>query len=206
MITKNETPQKDTFLESEGDNYFERSKGIPQESRFDILPMVKASGIKITNMLEVGCSDGWRLNEFSKIYPGDFYGIDPSTKAINEGCKKYPWLSLHIGTADVIPSTAGSFDAILMGFCLYLCDRGDLFKIASEVDRCLIDGGHIIILDFFPKERYEVPYCHLKGLKSYHFDHAQLWDWNPKYLEVTRIIGEDEIGVVILKKAMENPL
>ena len=46
------------------------------------------------------------------------------------------------------------FDMIILGFCLYLCDRNKLFKIASEVDRVLKENSYLVIIDFYPGSFY----------------------------------------------------
>ena len=67
------------------------------------------------------------------------YGIEPSFKAVETACTS--GVNAVQGTADRLPYRDGLFDVVVFGFCLYLCDREDLFRIASEADRVLNDQG-----------------------------------------------------------------
>jgi hypothetical protein len=101
---------------------------------------------------------------------------------------------------------------IIFGFCLYLCDRKDLFKIALEADRCLSDNGFMVILDFYPPFPYKNSYSHKEGIFSYKMDYSKLFSWNPVYNEIynlifshsgfsERIIPDEKIAVTILNKS-----
>ena len=110
--------------------------------------------------MEIGCGHGWRLNLLNKIYKSDCWGIDPSAQVINEGKKEFKGITLEKGTADALPYDKDMFDMVIFGFCLYLCDRSDLFKIAYESDRVLKDLGNIVILDFYSTLPYRNDYAH----------------------------------------------
>jgi len=73
------------------------------------------------------------------------------------------------------------FDIVVFGFCLYLCDREDLFRIAQEADRVLKPDGWLIIHDFFAKTPTRREYHHKPGLFSYKMDYRRLFDWHPAY-------------------------
>ena len=95
-------------------------------------------------------------------------------------------LSLSIGTADDLHFGNDSFDTIIFGFCLYLCYKKDLFKIAYEADRCLQNEGTIIITDFYPPFPYKNRYSHREGLYTYKMNHGRMFVWNPSYTEVAK--------------------
>ena len=57
----------------------------------------------------------------------DCYGIEPSAQAVAAACAK--GINVMQGTADVLPFDNQSFDIVIFGFCLYLCDREDLFEL-----------------------------------------------------------------------------
>ena len=109
------------------------------------------------------------------------YGIDPSKMAIKKAICKGVLAS--IGTADHIPFKEKKFDIIIFGFCLYLIDDEDLFKVISEADRVLNQKGHIVIYDFYSKKTRYYPYKHCRGLKSRHMNYnnflfpIQAIDW-----------------------------
>ena len=118
---------------------------------------------------------------------------------------------LQVGTADELPFDLGSFDMVIFGFCLYLCDRQDLFKIAYEADRCLRNEGSLIIMDFYPPFAYRNRYSHYEGIFSYKMDYSQMFAWNPAYAEVSKIVfthsgftlrdvPDEKVAVVVLRK------
>ncbi len=164
---------------------------------------------------EVGCGLAGRLNALAVIASGSGLGVDPSAKAIQDAAILHPGLWLSQGTADVLPWEKKSVDILIYGFCLYLCDREDLFKIAAEGDRVLSEGGIIAILDFKPPFPYRNHYSHLEGVFSYKLDYSCLWSWNPAYVLLKEevcdhsmakhcgqsgIVPDERIAVTILQK------
>ena len=135
--------------------------------------------------LDVG---GHRLEIIRNAFHSDSYGIDPSTKAIEDGKSIYPNNSFQVGTADNLPFDDDSFDMVIFGFCLYLCDRKDLFKIAYEADRCLKNKGTLVIKDFCPPFPYKNNYSHSVGIFGYKMDYSLMFKWNPAYAEVSKIV------------------
>jgi ubiquinone/menaquinone biosynthesis C-methylase UbiE len=83
-------------------------------------------------------------------------------------------LSVQQGTADVLPFDDNSYNIVIFGFCLYLCDREDLFRIASTADRVLRDSGWLFILDFFSPLPCAKTYHHRPGVLSYKMDYRTL--------------------------------
>ena len=58
------TKQSDVFLLSEGDAWYERNHAVLKEMDKDpVVCALNGSGIKPNRLLEIGCSDGWRLLE-----------------------------------------------------------------------------------------------------------------------------------------------
>lgn len=207
--------QKDLFLSSEGDQYYDRNRNKlavgDQQSSDQVLADLARSNLQVQNILEIGCSNGWRLEALRNLYKARCFGIDPSSIAIHEGTALFPDLSLCVGTADKLPFEDDKFDLVIFGFCLYLCDRTDLFAIPFEVDRVLVENGHIVILDFYPPFPYRNKYIHHSLLYSYKMDYSRLFTWNPAYQIVsqtifthyglTRIDEPDErLSVAILRK------
>ena len=107
------------------------------------------------------------------------YGVDPSTKAVSLACEK--GVNALQGTADDLPFENEMFDLVIFGFCLYLCDRGDLFKISHEANRVLKPSSWLMINDFFSERPEKKPYHHRKGVYSYKMDYRELFIWHPAY-------------------------
>jgi SAM-dependent methyltransferase len=189
--------QADIFRESEGDAWFERNRARIGEHD-PVSEAIEKTGIVPTRVLEIGCANGWRLAKLSDKYGCEVIGIEPSVAACAEA-KKLQVGVIH-GTADWLPAI-GDFDLVIFGFCLYLTDPADWFKIVSDADCVLQDGGHIVIHDFetwgqFFAREYE----HRDGVMSYHFDFAKLWLAHPWYHVVCRRLDEADDSITILKK------
>ncbi len=177
--------QKEIFLNSEWSSWYSRNK---DHINLSIVENDKIINFFIKNIswnaktLEIWCSNGWRLNALKEKIWGDYYGIDPWKDAIVEWLEKFNDLKLSQSTADALSFEDNFFDNVIIWFCLYVCDRADLFKIAYEVDRVLKDWWNIFILDFDPWYIYMNKYTHLEWLNSYKMDYSRLFLWNPMYL------------------------
>src|SRR5437868_3398432 len=119
--------QKDVFLASEGDQWFLRNQSkLTAENRDDVLVSeLEKLANPPRDILEVGCSNGWRLECLRKRWGSAVYGIDPSSRAIDAARLQYPAVNFRVGTADELPYGDSQFDLVILGFCLYLCDRED---------------------------------------------------------------------------------
>ncbi len=190
------TKQKDAFLAFEGDNWYARNKeqltNLSIDSDFllqEVLQFCPNNSSNQLQVLEIGCGNGKRLAALQSL--GYLvHGIEPSQAATEAA--KANGVNAIVGTADELPYSAEKFDVLIFGFCLYLCDREDLFKIAYEADRVLKSGGYIFILDFYSKNNVVNEYHHLAGVKSYKMDYSKLFDWHPNYLTVKQQIGSHE--------------
>ncbi len=226
MSKSNQTKQKQIFRNSEGNQWYQRNKSklesaVCDEGNDQVLASVKALRLQPHSILEIGCSNGWRLENLRQLYNAKCYGIDPSAIAIQEGKTLFKKLCLEKGEADSLPFENDKFDLVIFGFCLYLCDRDDIFKIAFEADRVLQEKGHIVILDFHPPFPYSNEYKHYPGLFSYKMNYANIFLWNPAYFMASQIIfnhsgttdmnePDDRLSVSILYKCgqlayPENP-
>ena len=188
--------QKNIFLSGEGDAWYRRNKSYflslneDKDSVFDVIVEQK---ITPKSVLEIGCADGRRLNIINKAFNAKCYGLDVSSEAIKDGTKEYRNIQLSVGSADQLNFAEETFDLVIFGFCLYLCDRNDLFKIAAEADRVLKNNGMIIIKDFHPPYPYKNKYSHCDDIYSYKMDYSRLFTWNPAYtIFAQNILAHDE--------------
>jgi len=192
--------QADVFLEEEAENWFARNQHQLPVEEDPIINAIEAARIKPGVTLEVGCSNGWRVKLMQKKWGCKAYGIDPMFKTTLWDCRK--------GTADDLQMFDDvMFDMVIYGWCLYLCDREDLFIIASEGDRVLKDGGFLVVYDFHPAKPYKKKYKHHEGLFSYKMDYPQLWLSNPTYSLYHRAMydaGDDRTCVTILRKSISD--
>jgi len=213
--------QKSIFCAGEADAWLERNRsGL---AHFDAAadPLVRQLRPHLKDgatIAEVGCSLAARVGALAEMADGHGRGVDPSAQAISEAKRNFPRLEFTVATADSLPWATDSVDVLIYGFCLYLCDRSDLFRIAAEGDRVLRNNGLLAILDFQPPFPYRNSYVHRPGVFSYKMDHSRLWTWNPAYVEIAREVfdhgcrntagdstyaPDERVGVSVLKKLSE---
>ncbi len=207
-----EISQKNVFLGGEGDCWWSRNRQKIKALDYaePVIAAINGAGIIPRKILEIGCSNGWRLDRMARKYDARAAGIEPSAQAVSDACLHFPTLEIVQGTADNLPFTDGRFDLVVYGFCLYLCDRSDLFRIAAEGDRVLTDGGYLVVYDFRVTRPYRRAYQPDPRLFSYKMDHAALFLANPAYsliqLDTFGTAGEvplsedDTVAVAVLKK------
>lgn len=136
----------------EADRYFERNKN-QNLNLIDkkIFELIRINSIKANNILEIGCNDGNKLNQYSKLCNSKkSYGVDLSKKAILSGKQKYKNLKfLNISSIE-IDKIKINFDFIICGFFLYHLDRELIFKQFDLIHRKLSNEGLLLINDFDP--------------------------------------------------------
>jgi SAM-dependent methyltransferase len=177
--------QRDAFLRGEGDAWFLRnsaavSRGVSDDDRIVATLRHISTISEIRRVLEVGCGAGQRSAAIAAASTAKVSGIDPSVAAVSHARKL--GVDAQVGTADALPFAAGEFDVVIFGFCLYLCDRDDLFRIAAEAHRVLATPGWLVIHDFFSISPVTRPYHHKEGLWSFKMDYRRLFDWHPSYV------------------------
>jgi len=184
--------QKEVFLESEGDAWFNRNAErieAAQNSWHEIITMervLKPFTNQINQILEIGCGNGAKLNNLCNALNATGFGVDPSNKAISSGRQSYPDLKLYQSTADSLPLPDSSIDLVLFGFCLYLVDRESLFRAIAEADRVCRKGGFLAILDFDSPGRMRRPYSHLSGLFSFKNSYSSFFEAGGHYHLVSK--------------------
>lgn len=181
--------QKDIFLAGEGNAWFRRNADGLAKQRLpecdpllvELLSLQEQLGTVHggARVLEVGCGSGVRLAWLQQNMGLECHGIDPSDIAVSQA--NSAGVHAQVGTADQLPFADKSFDVVIFGFCLYLCDRDDLFKIAAEADRVLKSPGWLLIKDFYSPTPLAREYHHKAGVYSYKMDYKSLFIWNPDY-------------------------
>ena len=85
--------QKNIFLKSEADAWFDRNKEGLSKRNFEddnvvraALDISKSSSNAMLKILEIGCGGGERLNYIGNAINCSISGVDPSLSAINQ-CK-----------------------------------------------------------------------------------------------------------------------
>lgn len=185
--------QKDVFLASEGNAWLARNTGILRSRPLPESDPVLMALLSLTPRLEsgarvfeIGCGDGTRLQWLREARGAECYGIDPSADAVAVATQR--GILAKQGTADELPYGSAEFDVVVFGFCLYLCDRDDLFRIASEADRVLRNPGWLLIHDFFSTVPTRRGYHHRPDLFSYKMDYRTLFNWHPGYTTLSHVV------------------
>jgi ubiquinone/menaquinone biosynthesis C-methylase UbiE len=174
--------QKDVFLASEGDAWYARNETALSERDWTSDPIVTSLGAlapRGARVLEVGCGEGSRLEQLQNRHGFEVTGIDPSAKAVARANAR--GVRALQSTADTLAFPDASFDVVIFGFCLYLCDDADLFTIAREADRVLATPAWLLIMDFHSASPLYRPYHHSPGMHSRKMDYSLMFRWHPSY-------------------------
>ena len=193
--------QSEAFFAGEGDAWLKRNINKIPPDHDPVQDAIERLGIKPTSVLEVGCANGWRLEQLVELYGCKCWGIDPALRFPHGPYgSKHKFIRTQATALNAFFSE-GQFDLLIYGFCLYLCDPEDYFRIAMEGDRVLQEGGYLIVHDFYSSEPKRVPYHHKDGLYSHKMDFRTLWYWHPHYLSIADCTTDQaEVMVGVLKK------
>lgn len=166
--------QKESFLSYEANAWFDRNYQVIKNYDFNrdrVISLIKEYNLDPQSVLEIGSSAGYRINAIKNIYKEcNVFGIDPSEKAIKYGNEHFQDINLIHGTADNLEDfEKQSIDIVIVGFVLYVIDREILFKVVSEIDRVLKNGGILIIVDFFSEKSLKNVYEHIDEFQAYSF-------------------------------------
>lgn len=141
--------QKSIWANGAGDDWLERNRsklGIRDAAS----EAIKAMKIQPKSVLEVGCSNGWRLQKMKDLYGCEVTGIDVSALAVKEA--REAGLNVIEAGAEKLPFPDNSFDMVIYGFCLCFISPEDWLPLVLESDRVLQEGGHVVVYDFFCTE------------------------------------------------------
>ena len=153
-----------------GDKYFLRNIHLYNNELFDqkIVNLVKINNIIADKVLEIGCANGNKLNQYSKLLKSKKnYGVDLSKKAILNGKKKYKNLNLLNISSLEIDKIKLNFNLIICGFFLYHLDRELIFQQFDLISKKLNKEGFLLIVDFDPLFKHSNKDFNEKNLVAY---------------------------------------
>lgn len=194
--------QRKVFLEGEGDAWFQRNRLVDADQLavyFDQDPLIELlenlplpRGPEVS-VFEVGCGQGLRLARLNSSKGWSVAGLDPSEEAI--AAVTSAGYDGVVGTAEALPLHDRSVDLLIYGFCLYLCDRDDLFRIAAEAHRVLKPQSWLAILDFWSPRQQVNAYRHRTGIDSYKDDLPAMFVWHPSYVITDHCLRHHSTGL-----------
>lgn len=152
------------------DKFFLRNKKFYEKNLIDkkITDLIKVNSLKAKNILEIGCANGNKLYQYSKLLNSkNNYGIDLSKKAISNGKLKYKNLNLLNISSLEIDDIKINFDIIICGFFLYQLDRELIFKQFDLIHKKLVNNGILLICDFDPLFKHSNKDINTKNLTSF---------------------------------------
>lgn len=173
--------QDEIFFQSEGDRWQARNKELlssPGKVANDpVIATMEMMNLAPQRVLEIGASNGWRLNEIARRYGCNVTGVEPSIQAIQDGQEHFPSILFLRGTAASLPFDGSvQFDLIIVNFVLHWIDRSTLLRSVAEIDRVLADGGFLLIGDFYPASPQRVRYHHLPD--------QDIWTYKQNYADI----------------------
>src|SRR5262249_6170601 len=144
----------------------------------EALAMIQAYQIRPERVLEVGCSNGWRLERLRERYGSRCFGVEPSAEAVADRRARFPRLRLPEGISALLPFDGFEpFDLLLYCFVLHWVDRRSLLSTIAEADRVLADGGYLVLCDFLPDFPQRNRYHHRNDTNVYTYkqDYASVF-------------------------------
>ena len=179
--------QDDVFLKGEGDAWFRRNRealGDAAALRHDwpltLIEQLEARP-RIRSVVELGCSNGWRLARLQALLPdARLVGVDASAAAVADGVRRHPGLDLRQGALADVPLYE-QFDLTIVFFVLHWIDRASLARCIAEIDRVTRDGGLLVLGDFLPDYPQRRPYHHRPD--------EQLFTYKQHYARIFEALG-----------------
>jgi len=204
------------WLESEGDHWYERNKCKLGKAIDVPLLAMDLYGLKPKKVLEVGASNGYRLQAMYKKYGSNATAIEPSQKAVEDGRTLYPSVKFIHSTCEDC-SLAEIFDLVIVNFVLHWVDRDALYRCITKIDQWVSNQGHLIIGDFGPDHFLKRKFHHLKdeNIYTWKMPYQQLFLQSGAYMELAKLrfncdtltmesnINEDSMGTVVLLKKQQ---
>jgi ubiquinone/menaquinone biosynthesis C-methylase UbiE len=105
-------------------------------------------------VIDLGCGDGGVgvLLERAGVRPARLLGVDILEERLAAARTAVPWGEFLLSSADALPVADGSASAVVaMTLFSSLTDDWFMGRVASEIDRVLEPGGHLVVYDLrFP--------------------------------------------------------
>jgi len=168
---------KNLLLVKNKNNWFYRNKKniINHNDDEYINELIRINNLKAKNILEIGCSNGYKLIKYKELLKSNnCFGVDLSKEAILDGKKRYKNLKLlNLSSLD-INKIKLNFDLIICGFFLYQLDRNLIFQQFDLIYKKLNKNGYLLIRDFDPLFKHTNTDFNNKKLRTFKMNYDNL--------------------------------
>ena len=168
---------KNLLLVKNKNNWFYRNKKniINQNDDEHINELIRINNLKAKNILEIGCSNGYKLIKYKELLKSNnCFGVDLSKEAIFDGKKRFKNLKLlNLSSLD-INKIKLNFDLIICGFFLYQLDRNLIFQQFDLIYKKLNKNGYLLIRDFDPLFKHTNTDFNNKKLRTFKMNYDNL--------------------------------
>ena len=168
---------KNLLLVKNKNNWFYRNKKniINHNDDEHINELIRINNLKEKNILEIGCSNGYKLIKYKELLKSNnCFGVDLSKEAIFDGKKRYKNLKLlNLSSLD-INKIKLNFDLIICGFFLYQLDRNLIFQQFDLIYKKLNKNGYLLIRDFDPLFKHTNTDFNNKKLRTFKMNYDNL--------------------------------
>ncbi len=202
--------QDKIFWDKEGDQWFERNRSaLANADKIDWPTfLIEKLQMQFESVVELGCSNGWRLQKLATKYKLAFEnirGVEASEKAIEDAKVRYPLLKIERALLSNVP-VQEVFDLVIVNYVLHWVDRASLSKAISEIDRLVRDGGILIIGDFMPDHPEKRKYHHLpdKDVFTFKQNYAEIFKSLGVYREVESLVYDHDKATYELSDASHD--
>ena len=100
-------------------------------------------------ILDVGCGMGVTVERLKSLYNLNSFGVDPSTKLLELGRKKYGNHNIELGRGEELPHENSFFKGVMAECTMSLME--DYKKTIMESYRVLEDKGYFIVSDVYAR-------------------------------------------------------
>jgi SAM-dependent methyltransferase len=189
--------QKDIWFKSEGDNWFERNKDYLGKKQDIILLLINFYNLKPETVVEIGCSNGYRLAALHERYGSKVIGVEPSEKAIEDGKERWHFIKFVKGMCETFELDE-SADLVIVNFVFHWISRDKLTICVAKIDEVLKEGGILILGDFGTENFIKRRYHHLpnENLFTYKQQYQNMFTSTGLYKEIAKIRFNHDTGEI----------
>jgi trans-aconitate methyltransferase len=186
--------QHNTFADTERDRWFAPNNSQLEEFDPRVDPVCKLFelySLKPQKAIVIGAANRGRLEAIPERYPSNVIAVHVSNKALADGRSKLAHIRFIQEVAHAI-TTKVLFDLVIINFVFNWIERSNLLRSVGEIDRVVMDGGSLVIGDFYPSNLSKVRYNHTPDdeLYTYKQDYAGISTASGLYPQVCVLTGD----------------